>query len=530
MPDQFTERLELFSSSQHRASLSSINRGLEKESLRVSPEGKLALTPHPLGLGSALCHPYITTDFSEALLEFITPVATRIDQSLQCLDDVHRYVYSQLGDEQLWTASMPCMVGGDDDIPVAQYGGSNVAQMKTAYRKGLGHRYGRVMQTIAGIHYNFSLPQELWQALQQLDYDKRPLQDYVTDSYFKLIRNFRRFSWLLVYLYGASPAVCNSFLRSRKHQLQAFDEHSVYLPYATALRMGDLGYQSSAQEGLKICYNSIESYIDTLRKAITNTHPAYEKIGLKNAGEYQQLSTALLQIENEFYSPIRPKRVTRSGETPLGALKERGVEYIEVRCIDVNPYLPLGIDADQIRFIDCFLLYCLAETSPACDDADRGRINRNLKAVVNKGREPGLQLETRKGPRGLVDWGNRLLDRIEQVALQLDAAHGGNDYQRVCEQQREKIANPSLTPSAKILADMRQQNQSYFGFTMDLSRQHGQQFRERPLSPERQQHFVEQSAESLSQQQQIEAADTLSFDDYLANYYQQYNTLEYALS
>lgn len=526
MPDQLTERLELLASGEQSKLLKHLQRGIEKESLRVSSAGKLAQTPHPYGLGSALTHPYVTTDFSESLLELITPVSTSIDETLETLDTVHRDVYQHLASEEMWGASMPCVMAGNDSIPIAQYGSSNVATMKTVYRNGLGNRYGRVMQTIAGIHYNFSLPQELWVALQQQDYNKQTLQDYITDSYFKLIRNFRRYSWLLIYLYGASPAVCKSFLNGREHKLQEFDQDTVFLPYATALRMGDLGYQSSAQENLKICYNSIDNYIDTLRDAITNQHPDYEKVGMIKNGEYQQLSTALLQIENEFYSPIRPKRVTASAQTPLGALRDQGVEYIEVRCIDVNPYLPMGIDADQIKFIDCFLLYCLFERSPDCDDAERARINHNLKAVVNQGRQPRLTLQDRHSNPTLVDWGNQLLDGTEKIAALLDQAHGGDNYQRVCRQQRQKLSDPSFTPSAQILADMREQKLSFFQHALALSKQHGDHFRQRPLSTEQKLHFQQLAEQSLRDQTDIEQADTISFDQYLDNYYQQYQELD----
>lgn len=525
MPDLLTERLELLGSSQQRDNLRLIQRGLEKESLRITAAGKLSQMPHPTSLGSALTHPHITTDFSEALLEFITPVSTDITGSLAFLDDIHRFTYASIGAEELWTASMPCVLAGSDTIPLAQYGSSNVARMKTAYRNGLGYRYGRVMQTIAGIHYNFSVPEALWQALQQQDMDTRPLQDYITDSYFKLIRNFRRFSWLLVYLYGASPAVCKSFLNGRPHQLQEFDEGSLFLPHATALRMGDLGYQSSAQENLKICYNSLPTYIETLRQAIRCPHPDYEKIGVKVDGEYRQLSTGLLQIENEFYSPIRPKRVTRSGEVPLAALSERGIEYIEVRCIDVNPYLPLGIDADQIRFLDCFLLYCLFKRSPMCDDDDRKRINDNLKKVVNAGRDPALQLNNFPGPIGLPEWGHKILDSMTRVAEQLDRAHGGDDYTRVCRQAREKLDNPDLTPSARMLADMRAQEKPFYRLARDLAEQHTDYFLKRPLPDQQLQYFRAEAEQSLDRQRDIEAADNLNFDDYLTAYYTQYDAL-----
>lgn len=525
MPDQLTERLELLERPAATPLLQQIKRGIEKEGLRVTPDGKMAQTPHPHALGSALTHPYITTDFSEALLEFITPAVASIEESFTFLDNIHRFVYNHIDDEQIWTASMPCALAGGENIPLARYGNSNVATMKTAYRRGLGYRYGRVMQTIAGIHYNFSLPEDLWRQLQQQDYDSRPLQEYITDNYFKLIRNFRRFSWLLIYLYGASPAVCKSFLSGREHNLEAFDEGSLYLPYATALRMGDLGYQSNAQQNLKICYNSLTTYIETLRRAIKNPHPDYEKIGLEVDGKYRQLSTALLQIENEFYSPIRPKRTTRSGEIPLGALRDRGVEYIEVRCIDVNPYLPLGIDADQVRFLDCFLLYCLFKRSPMCDDEDWQRISANQNAVVNAGRDPTLTINHYNGPITVPEWGEKILNDMQRIALYLDHAHGGDDYRRVCQQQRDKLKNPELTPSARILADMRAQEQPFFRFALELSQQHTDYFLKRPPGEELERLLTAESEQSLLRQKDIEAADTLSFGEYLRQYYTQYDTL-----
>jgi len=377
------------------AILKSIRRGLEKESLRITPGGKLAQTPHPAGMGAPLTHPSITTDYSEALLEFITPVSTSVEETLETLENVHSFAYQQLSDDMLWCASMPCIVSGDEGIPVALYGDSNVARMKTVYRLGLGHRYGRLMQAIAGIHYNFSMPDAYWQQAWKNAGSPGDICDFISDGYLSLIRNFRRHSWLLIYLFGASPAVCASFLRGRDHAgLQPFDEQgrSLHLPYGTALRMGDLGYNSSAQKDLNVCYNSLDNYVETLRCAILRPHPAYRDIPRGQDGDYQQLSDSLLQIENEFYSPIRPKRVTRPGETPLTALRQRGIEYIEVRCVDVNPFSAVGIDAGQMRFLDTFLLYCLLDESPACNEQEQSTLSANLEAVVNRGRMPGLDV------------------------------------------------------------------------------------------------------------------------------------------
>lgn len=521
-------RLAQLTSSDQADVLTGIQRGLEKESLRITPAGKLAQTPHPPALGSALTHPFITTDYSEALLEFITPVSTSISATLETLETIHRYTYAHIGEELLWCASMPCILEGDASIPVAHYGSSNVGTMKTVYRLGLGHRYGRLMQTIAGIHYNFSMPDSYWPVAQQADSHSGVLQDYISERYLGLIRNFQRHSWLLIYLFGASPAVCKSFLRDNpEHNLQAFDEQgkSMHLPWATSLRMGDLGYQSNAQRGLDICYNDLDKYINDLRDAITRNHPAYEEIGIGAPGARKQLNTGLLQIENEFYSPIRPKRVAASGETSLGALQRGGIEYIEVRCIDVNPYNPVGIDAVQIRFLDIFLLYCLLNDSPACEPEERQLQAENIRRVVNRGREPGLELQTSTGAAGLQEVANDLLTDMNSIAMALDAAHQSEDYSTSLADQRGKVADSARTPSARLLQEMQQRDLPFFRLAMSYSEHWAETLRENPLDAEQAAAFAEAATASIARQAEIEAADSIDFETYVQNYYQQYRVL-----
>ena len=521
----FNQALRILSAPENRLLLTRIKRGLEKESLRVDSEGKLAKTPHPKALGSALTHPRITTDYSEALLEMITPPLSSVSDLLATMEDIHRFVYRQLEDEMLWVHSMPCAIGSDDEVPVAQYGSSNIGKMKTVYRLGLGHRYGRVMQTIAGIHYNWSVPDETLSLLQIAGGNGASFHQYKTQRYFDLIRNFRRYTWLLLYLFGAAPAVCRSYVKGKNHQLVPVgdDGHSLHTPFATSLRMGDLGYQSSAQESLTVCYNNLDSYIDTLRSALTQPYPPYAATGLKDSdGNYQQLSTHLLQIENEFYGTIRPKRTTRSGETPIKALSERGVEYVEVRCLDLNPFNPVGIDARQVHFLDIFLLYCLIAPSPETDDSEYRDTLENQKLTVYRGRDPQLHLQRNGGTASLRDWGHELFTAMESVAKLLDDASGTENYGKALGELRNHLDQPELTPSAQLLDIMVREKVSYFQLALRHSRQLRDHFLATDMDPAIKDYYSQLATKSLADQTAIEAGDSLGFEDFLATYYNQY--------
>lgn len=521
--------LSAFAQTPANASLKGILRGLEKESLRITPAGTLAQTDHPIGLGSALKHPHITTDYSESLLEFITEPFDNIPALLHQLDDIHRFTYQELAKtgERLWPASMPSQLPADADIPVARYGTSNSGVMKTIYRVGLGHRYGRSMQTIAGVHYNFSLPDDFWRELQQQEGDSQNLQDFKTQRYFALIRNFRRYFWLLVYLFGAAPAVSNEFVAGRKHRLQPLgdNEQTQHLPFATSLRMGDLGYQSDAQQSLFVCYNHVNSYLRTLCGAITQPHPAYEKIGVKDeAGNYKQLNTSLLQIENEFYSSIRPKRTTHSGETALQALRLRGVEYIEVRCVDLNPYEPLGVTAEQLRVIDAFLMYCLLSDSPETPYGEYAEWQENQKRIVYFGRDPELKLLRDGKEVPFKDWAGEILDSSLACAKLLDQSYSGGDYVQAVNNQYAKLSNPALTPSARVLADLASDGNSFFEQTLALAEAHRQYFSDRPFTGNALVEKQQEALNSLEEQAQLEQSTNISFDQYLADYYAQYRS------
>ena len=488
--------------------LRGIRRGIEKESLRTRPDGSLARTPHPAALGSALTHPRITTDFSEAQVEMVTGTHTSAHTTLAELEHIHQEVchaLADLGDERLWVASMPCSLPSDENIPIGVYGTSHIGRSKSIYRMGLAHRYGRRMQTISGIHYNWSLP------------------GLGTDEYFALIRNFRRHAFVLLLLTGASPAVCSCFVQGREHGLQPLGE-CMYLPWATSLRMGRLGYQSDAQSTLRISYNSLEKYAATQHEALTRPWPAYENIGLRSlGGDYNQLSCTLLQIENEFYSTIRPKRVIRPGERPLHALRERGVEYVEVRLIDLNPFADIGIDADTVRLIDLFLLHCLLSDSPPDSPEEIENINFNQQQTAARGRAPGVTLRRGGRETPLIDWAAEILGECAPIATALDSAldesGAADDYARTLASAQQCLAQPDLLPSARVLDAVREAGGSYRQFVATRAQQARDALLALPWSQEQRQRAARAARASIERQRQLEEADQgTSFEDWLREY------------
>ena len=523
MDRKLEQRLwRLINSGQHGLLANSLI-GLEKESLRVGPDGKIAQTPHPAALGSPLTHPYITTDYSEALAEFITPPLASIPAALDFLRDVQTFVYSQLEEELLWATSMPCVMAGERSVPIAQYGSSNIGMMKTVYRRGLGHRYGRMMQVIAGMHFNYSFADSFWPAYQALEEDRQPLQDFINHHYFGLIRNMQRVGWLVPYLFGASPAVCKSFLSGQPTQLDSFDQFTAYQPFATSLRMGDIGYQNNkeAESGIKANYDSLDTYVDSLNRAINTPCPSYQQLGVVVDGRYEQLNANILQIENEYYSTIRPKQITDRFEKPIHALKHRGVRYLELRSVDVNAYDPLGISASQMYFLEALLVFCLLCDSPPIDAVERSEIDFNELAAAHQGRDPQLRLRRRGSELPLRDWGKEILAAMEGICDLLDAVHGHRHYSEALLRQWEKMHDPDLTPSARMLAEMRASGEGFFAFAMRMSQQHREHFRSLPFSTERREEFLRLAEDSRRQQAAIEAADSEPFEAFLARYFAQ---------
>lgn len=517
----FERRLATFINARERAVLQGGLKGVEKESLRVTPDRHLARTPHPPSLGSALTHEYITTDYSEALIELVTPAFAESWQLLQFLCDLHQFVYRHLGDELLWATSMPCIVGGDHEIPIARYGKSNIGQMKEVYRLGLGHRYGRLMQAISGVHFNYSFPARFWEVLGAALESKRVDQDFISTQYFALLRNYRRYGWLILYLFGNSPALCASFVKGRDHTLKELTPGTLYEPFATSLRMSDLGYRNKNQAGVRISVNSLEEYVRDLTQAVSTPHPEYEKIGVKVNGEYRQLNTNLLQIENEYYSYIRPKRVTRSGEHPSQALKRGGVEYVEFRALDVSAYDPVGVNQNKLRFLEAFAALCVLKDSPPIGNSEQDGLDANHALVAHRGREPGLKLDRNGRGVAMNAWAAELIDSMRGICEMLDEGQPQRPYTAALELQEAKISDPALTPAARTLVELQTTGESFAELAMRMSKAHKSYFLELyPPNEQRLAEFAAQAEQSLEKQAAIERADDVGFDEYLARYFQ----------
>jgi glutamate--cysteine ligase len=513
-----SRRLALLDSAASRPLLTKGLRGIERETLRVDQHGNLDTSPHPRELGSALTNPQITTDYSESLLEFITPAEQDISIALAKLDAIHRFTYTQLGNQLLWSQSMPCHLPEEAEIPIAWYGNSHIGMLKYVYRRGLALRYGKSMQCIAGIHYNYSLAEDLWKILQHAEQTPGGTTAYQSESYVALIRNFHRYSWLLMYLFGASPALSKEFLRGRAHELDTMSADTLFLPFATSLRMSDLGYQNNAQDGIVPPYNTLLEYMSSLSRAVRRPYPAYEKVGTQQNGEWVQINTNVLQIENEFYATVRPKRVIRTGERPVEALCARGVQYVEVRCMDVDPFEPLGISLETSRFLDAFLLFCAMDESPLTNDAEGHENVENFSHTVKQGRRPGLELARGGEPIELRTWGLELIARIAPVAALLDAQRDAPEHSQSLKIQHEKLLHPELTPSARVLDAIRANDGSFMRFALTQSQRFADEFRAQPLSADQLAYYHALAQTSLQEQANIEESQTGNFDQFITDY------------
>jgi len=428
-----------------------ILRGIERESLRVTQEGKISQNSHPKNLGSPLTSEDITTDFAEALVELVTPTFESAEELFAHLSLLHKFLYSEMEEEILWNFSMPCAFQSEQEIKIAEYGKTNSGMLKHIYRKGLRLRYGSIMQCVSGIHFNFSLSEDSWDTLTN-----SPDQSFINQKYLGAIRNIKRNFWFLLERLGASPIAHESYLLNREHSLTKHGSNDLFLPWATSLRMSDVGYQSSMQNALKINYNNLDEFIDAIIKGINTPVKNFEEIGLLDEqGVPQQISTGILQIENELYDTVRPKRSGPSGSRPATLLKNEGIEYLELRGIDINPFIPEGIDENKIKLLDIFIIHSLISESPQVSDKEIEEIRANQKTMVENGRSENIKLQQNGVSTPLQELKKILYDELEQVATAMDEYCPGYSNALSAEM------GENLLPSEKIINEMNSQNLSF---------------------------------------------------------------------
>ena len=498
----------------------SIKRGIEKESLRISPEGSISATKHPQKLGSALTNSFITTDFSEALLELVTPTFNDAQECLNFLTDLHSFVYKSIDKELLWPMSMPCSIHSNEEVVIGNYGNSNSGMMKSIYRKGLSHRYGSRMQSIAGIHYNFSFSDEFFKKIVSFKgLANESFKDIKNKTYLGMARNFKRYEWLFFLLFGASPAFSDTFTNKNLDKFEKLTKGSYFQKHATSLRMSDLGYISEIQDNLNISINSIEKYTQDLKNALTKPHVDYENIGEFLKGERIQLNTSVIQIENEYYSTIRPKRVCPSGERPINVLRTRGIEYLELRCVDLDPFSPIGIQRDQLDFLDMLLIFCLTKESPLMNKKETELLKENHKKIINCGRKPDLSIHSQDKETLVRDLAKALLEDLHEIAEEASSElfqEKENLWKKSIEIQNEKVEDLNLTASGMVLERLTGNNLSHEELGMEIANNNVVFFEEYHNS--REDKFEEEASSSREKLKKIESEKNITFEKYLAEF------------
>ncbi len=511
----YSEWLNLFAEPAQLALLEQYQAGLEREALRVGPTGTLASTGHPLALGSALTHPEITTDFAESQLELITPPFQAIDSLLEYQTRLHAFAAQTLPvNEQIWFQSMPPALQ-ENQIQIAQFGASHQGRIKEIYRNGLAHRYGKQMQVISGIHFNYSFHMDFWQFIYDQVQTRSSLPNFISENYLGLMRNYLRQCWLLAYLFGAAP-LADPVFEAREMPEVIRNDKALYGPMATSLRMSRLGYVNSNRCTYSINYNSLTEYLAGLYKAINSECSSFLRFDKTQNGEYLQLNTHILQIENEHYALIRPKQPPLPGERPFTALRGRGIGYVEVRALDVNPFDLLGVSADQLNFVRLFLLHCLLDPNPPIGSAELELVNENQHWVAIQGRQQGMRLLRPEGSISLKDWGYSIFEALEPLAQSLDKNRDLPLYGPLLARERAKLDDPDRTPSAQVLADFQASGQPFTEWMTALSKSHMSQLKTYELSVSDESTFKQMVQNSLKKQAEIEAADTGNFEDYLA--------------
>ncbi|MGD6858454.1 MAG: glutamate--cysteine ligase [Enterobacteriaceae bacterium] len=498
--------------------LKNIKRGLERETLRIKNNGELSDNPYPKPFGSSLTNKLITTDFSESSLEFITPVSKSVEKMIYMLKDIHIYVSKNLVNESLWFMSMPCVIRNEKNIQIANYGNSNIGKVKTLYRYGLKNRYGVLMQMISGMHYNFSFNRNFWNIYYKNKRIKKK-KDLINKGYFQLIRNYYLFGWIIPYFFGASPGVHKFYLNNRNININFHKEKDLrYLKYSTSLRLSNIGYNSDIQNSLNINFNSLKDYVFSLKKALNTSYKKYEKLKGEKYINYYQINSNFLQIENELYTLIRPKRNLEINEFLSDVLIKKGVEYVEIRSIDINPFEPIGVTKNQIFFLDIFLVWCAIKYAPKIKNNDFIEVNKNWNKIILNGRNPKLSicLNNKSTTKSFKEIVSKLFIDFYRIANIFDYNNKNENYKNACNEMYKIVDDPKKTLSYKILNLIKKYGIYEYG--IKISKNYLNKLNKEKLNFLNLNYFRKESYNSLKKQYFLEQNDKLVFKNFLNRY------------
>lgn len=414
------------------------NFGVEREGLRVGVKGELSRNKHPKVFGNKIMNPYITTDFSESQLELITPVFNTSKEVYDFLNALYDIVALEIGDEYIWPESMPCIIPDDREIPIATFCKCKQGEEARAYREELLRKYGGKIQLISGIHYNFSLDDDVLNKLYENSSKKEDFKTFKDNLYLKIVRNYLRYRWLLIYLLGSTGVVHSSYKGECLKKLDNISQGAYSCEGTVSYRNSDCGYGNRVT--LFADYTSTREYVNSLKRFIND---------------------GLIQSPKEFYSSVRPK-----GKNPnkiLESLLNEGIQYLEYRSIDINPFSKGGISLEDLEFLELFNLYLLFKEESNYKDWQIDGLE-NQKNIARNG---GLDIELiRDGEKvSKVQWGLEILNEIRDINHILNLGKG-----ELIDAQIEKIKDYKKTNTYRFIELVKEKG--YIDSHLDLSKKY----------------------------------------------------------
>lgn len=414
------------------------NFGIEREGLRVDYEGKLSTNPHPEVFGYKMKNPYITTDFSESQLELITPTFSTTKETYNFLNALYDIVAMEIKDEYIWPQSMPAIIPEDKDIPIAQFCGCEEGQTARKYREELLLKYGGKRQLISGIHYNFSFNENIIKKLYENSSKCKDYKTFKDDIYLKVTRNYLRYRWLLIYLLGCTGVVHETYQEECVKQLKEISKGSFSNEGALSYRNSECGYKNKID--LYPNYNSVKDYVDSINKFIDED---------------------FIDNHKELYAPIRLK--AKDPKSLLNSLMNDGINYLEYRSIDINPFEKGGIALNDLYFMNIFNLFLLIEDESNYENWQQEALN-NQNIIATHGQN---DVELIKDGKSIskVEWGLEILNKIKVINDELQLG-----YEEIIDDIRKRVEDYKETYTYKIIEKVKEEG--YINAHLNLAKKY----------------------------------------------------------